>query len=115
MASVLLGMNGQPVHSARPVADNHHRDYQPASKPDWLSESEWDCGPGGPLGFFERVPGLWVVVHGITGQVVGCAESRNDALFLIGERHANCYRVQREHARRREAAQENYERKIGTW
>ena len=115
MANVLLGMNGQPVHSANPVADNHHRDYQPAGESDWISECEWDIGPAGPLGCFERTAGLWVVVHGITGQVVGCAESRNDAFFLIGERHANCDRAQRERGRRREEARETYDRMIRSW
>jgi hypothetical protein len=120
---VVLGMNGRPVHSGN-LAEKTVGNGSSAQDDDRdpVAEVEWHVGASGPLGCFERAPDLWLVVHGVTGQVVGCAESRNDALFLIAERHATVRREATEQQERREEWRERqeewrerYYQKKGTW
>jgi len=112
----LVNARGQPItfSAARSPEEPTAGQAIGAGERDFFSECDWHCGPGGPLGVFERSAGFWLVVHGVSGQVVGCAESRGDALYLVNEQHTNAQREILERTRRWERIHENYDRRRRT-
>jgi hypothetical protein len=122
MTPRLLGPDGRPVRKPEinvifdktdqppePVRNRAKVNHEPEAEPDLLERCEWI----GPLGIYQRAAGLWLIIHAVSGEVIGGGGSRNVVLGLI----RNLHKGEEERARRREERADNYDRKIkkGTW